>query len=436
MIIHKLAELQQPDEASLRFTPWGLARMSPEDAADFQQRLIGQFELSGQVPETTRRSFERVRTIYSYGVLCYELYTVAGDQARLVVEQALRDRFLPFYEGTVKFRDGQGNPQSVTASQYDEVYRAIRRDDGRVRGWKLELRSSRAPITFNGELSALLRWARAEGLLDGQRDRVRDTPRAQLRNFVAHPSYHLSMPPDAAAEIRELAAIINRLWGALSGAPLAREIVIVGWDDRTVTWSAADRFSTGPIDGTATCAVLRAAADEDLGAYDSLFEAITSPCEYLWGPGSCEEARAWLNREQPGGDQVPVLDRLFMLRYHGSRLYLPQAVPVAAGLTDQQREGTWYLIRADSPHDAFNHQRQLLSGDQQHAARGHCACPVDTLGDGAWQQVLRLAAEKDADVTPIKVPDLRVPMSGTPRWHEHLGDGNWCLPAPGGPSMP
>jgi len=116
MIIHKLAELQQPDEASLRFTPWGLARMNPEDAADFQQRLIGQFELSGQVPETTRKSFERVRTIYSYGVLCYELYTVAGDQAPLVVEQALRDRFLPFYEGTVKFRDGQGNPRPIPRS--------------------------------------------------------------------------------------------------------------------------------------------------------------------------------------------------------------------------------------------------------------------------------------------------------------------------------
>jgi hypothetical protein len=29
--------------------------------------------------------------------LCYDLYTVAGDLARMVTEQALRDRFLRFY---------------------------------------------------------------------------------------------------------------------------------------------------------------------------------------------------------------------------------------------------------------------------------------------------------------------------------------------------
>jgi hypothetical protein len=49
-------------------------------------------------------------------------------------KQALRERFLPFYEGTVNFTDGQGRPQAVTASSYDELYQGIRRD-GRLRGW-------------------------------------------------------------------------------------------------------------------------------------------------------------------------------------------------------------------------------------------------------------------------------------------------------------
>ena len=40
MIIKTLAELAQPDEASLHFTPWGLGpKMRAEDAAEYQQKL-------------------------------------------------------------------------------------------------------------------------------------------------------------------------------------------------------------------------------------------------------------------------------------------------------------------------------------------------------------------------------------------------------------
>ena len=144
MIVRTFAELQQPDEATLLFSPAGLGgRMRPEDAAEFQQRLIGQYALSSQVPEGTRKSFERVQNLYSYGVLCYDFFTVAGDYARLVVEQALRDRFLPFYGGTVTFVDQQGKKQVVEAAGFDALYRAIRKDDGRPRGWNLELTSGR-----------------------------------------------------------------------------------------------------------------------------------------------------------------------------------------------------------------------------------------------------------------------------------------------------
>lgn len=216
MKIKTLAELQQPDEASLMFGPWGLGKMTAEDAAKFQQEVVARYELSAQVPDSTRQSFERLRTIYAYGILCYELYTVAGDQSRLFIEQAFRDRFLPFYNGEVPFIDINGQLQSITATDYREFYQQLH-SNGRLRkakDWKLNLRSGRAPMRFNGMLDSLLRWARAEGLLGGQRDRVRDRPRLALRNLAAHPSYHVSMPPDAAAEIADLAAIINRLWGA------------------------------------------------------------------------------------------------------------------------------------------------------------------------------------------------------------------------------
>jgi hypothetical protein len=200
--IKTLAELQQPDEASLMFGPWGLGRMTAEDAAKFQQGYVAAYELTVQVPDSTRQS--------------------------------------------------------------------------------LQLRSGRAPMRFDGMLDSLLRWARAEGLLGGQRDRVRDRPRLNLRNLAAHPSYHLGMPPDAAAEIADLAAIINRLWSAPRGLPHSREVVIIAWDDRTVIWGAAHRFETGGyLTGEESCVVIRAGPHDDLGAYDSLYEAVTTPCEYL-----------------------------------------------------------------------------------------------------------------------------------------------------------
>jgi hypothetical protein len=341
--IKTLAELQQPDEASLMFGPWGLGRMTAEAAAKFQQEVVAAYELTGQVPESTRQSFDRVRTIYAYGVLCYELYTVAGDQARLFIEQALRDRFLPFYNGEVPFIDAQGQPQSITATDYRVFYEQLH-SEGRLRkgkNWKLQLRTGRAPMRFDGMLDSLLRWARGEGLLGGQRDRVRDRPRLNLRNLAAHPSYHLGMPPDAAAEIADLAAIINRLWGAPGGLPHSRKVVIIAWGERTVTWGAADRFETGGhVTGDDSCVVVRAGVHDDLGTYDSLYEAVTTPCEYLWGPGRLVDALAWVKAQRPEGDEAPLLDRLFVLRYCDGILYLPQAVPVAAGLDSGRATGT------------------------------------------------------------------------------------------------
>jgi len=429
-MIKSLAELQQPDEASLLFSPLGLgAKMRPEDAADFQQRVTAQYTLSSRVPESTRLSFERVCTIYSYGVLCYELYTVAGDQARLVAEQALRDRFLPFYGGVVNFVDGQGQSQVVTVGDFDALHKAIRTEDGRLRGWKLQLADGRSRIAFSGEFSSLLRWARAEGILGGQRDRVRDDPRVRLRNFVAHPTYHLGTPVDAANDIADLAAIINGLWGVSPGAQVRREVLAVGWDHRTVIWGRAAAFDTGPLNDAAVFVLVLADPDDDLASYDARYETTTHPCDYLWGPGSWPDAWAWLQREQPHGDDALTLDRLSMLRYDGKILYLPQAIPVVAGLPTEGRTGLWYLIRADSPADAFSHQRQTLAEVAGHKPVGHCICPVETIGDGAWSEALSLAAAAGANVTPRPVPDVRSAMSRMPRCNEILGNGSWTIPA-------
>lgn len=68
MDIRTFAEVTTPDDRSLSFTPLGLAlggRLSPEDAAAFQQRSIAAADLVLAVPEDTRSSFERLRTMHA-----------------------------------------------------------------------------------------------------------------------------------------------------------------------------------------------------------------------------------------------------------------------------------------------------------------------------------------------------------------------------------
>jgi hypothetical protein len=97
-----LSDLQAPDDRSLHFSPLGLfGRIRPEDAAEFQQRVVTRHELVPAVAEGTRQSFDQLREIFAYGLLCYDIFTVINDRALLVLEQALRDRFIDFHDGTV-----------------------------------------------------------------------------------------------------------------------------------------------------------------------------------------------------------------------------------------------------------------------------------------------------------------------------------------------
>lgn len=101
MEIRPLAELRAADDLSLAFNPYGLGgRLEPEDAAEFQHQ-IADCDLAAGVAAGTRDSFERLRTVFPYGVLCYDVYTLVGDQALLIYEQALRDRFMEWCAGTI-----------------------------------------------------------------------------------------------------------------------------------------------------------------------------------------------------------------------------------------------------------------------------------------------------------------------------------------------
>jgi|SRR5665213_3793979 len=99
--IKSLEELTTADERSLRFTPWGFStagKLDPKIAANYLQEMISHCEMVDEVPDNIRNSFERLRMLHSYGILTYEAFTIAEDLAWLLLEQALRERFITFYD--------------------------------------------------------------------------------------------------------------------------------------------------------------------------------------------------------------------------------------------------------------------------------------------------------------------------------------------------
>src|SRR6266536_4626657 len=120
MRIRTLAELTTPDGGALHFGPMGLGGgMRPESAAEYQQQTIFPAQLVPEVPDGTRQSFEQLRNVFAYGVLCYDLYTFVDDQALLVLELALRERFVALYEGRIPLISRDGSDQPLVVRTFD-----------------------------------------------------------------------------------------------------------------------------------------------------------------------------------------------------------------------------------------------------------------------------------------------------------------------------
>ncbi|MGW5446732.1 hypothetical protein [Streptomyces asiaticus] len=371
MEIRPLEDLRAADSLSLAFTPYGLGgRMTPEDAADFQQRQIADCNLAEGVAAGTRGSFERLRTVFAYGVLCYDLYTLVGDQALLIYEQALRDRFMEWCAGTITFRVPQVPDVSYTVTSYQDVAHSY--------------------------------------------------------------GHHVDTPVEAARTVRDLAELINQLWGQatpdgrLYPAPLHREIAVLSWNTsgRTRMEPAGALTAPDPMEDQEgdeyQHVVVRAIPfipgsrwnDAHWAEFDTRYETTLFPTEYLWGPGTRGEARTWLEHERPEGDRVDFIDRVFLVQDHG-RLLPPMRPAVAAGLPDNERVGVWHAVRADFPDDAFAHVRG--SGDRSagHARRpGDCpACSAEVLGSGSHDEALRAAAAALGPIQSVRLPSVRLPSS-------------------------
>jgi hypothetical protein len=453
-----LDALRGADERTLSFGPLGLGgKLDPGDAVRFQQEVISHPDLASSVPARVRECVDRLRTVYVYGVLCYDLFTVAHDQARLALEFALRERFVEFHGGSARFLDASGKAHGLAISPFTQLQAELRRHAAKDDEWRLVVRQTGDAIRFDGMLDSLLRWARQEQLLHGQRNRAHDRLLTDMRDYVAHGAGgHLLVPGDAARAISDVVEIVNQLWGAatpggrLYPAPIQREVQLVGWSPREQVMvgpvglpyggqpvephEAVEELRSaipgkGPIDDWTWVLVRTVSHDDGLMRFDSLFEVTTYPCELLWGPGNAWDAVTWAGQALPEGDAVDVLDRLFLVQYDHGRLYLPRRPEISLGLADSERAGTWSLIRADAPVEAFAHARNVVTRGSGCSRRGQCQqCAVETLRRGTWKEVADALAAERPQFQPLRVPDVRV-SSGLrwPRYHQQLDDGNWAL---------
>ena len=419
MEIKTLEQLQAVDERTLHFTPWGLGRMPAEDSAEFQQRVIARLELADEVAESTRNKFEQLRAGFSHGVLCYELFTLVEDAARLTFEQALRDRFVAHYQDrAVDVRDRRGREHRVTVTSYSAFYEQFRN----VQGVEIRIGAAGGWEHFNGMLGGLLRWARGEGLVRGQRNRSLEPAQRELRNMAAHGSYHLTSPVDAARTLSDLAELINHLWGQptpggrLYPAPLKRDIIAIGWSrsGHTILAGLAEHLASAEDEEPLSYLLVRAVADDPaLMEFDARAATTVFPSEYLWGPGTRTEAVDWLNANRPEPDQCDYLDQVVLVRSVDGQADLPMHPRVAAGLSpQQQRGGTWHAVRVDRAPDAFGHVRALVAAQPGHKPQGECRqCPAETLAAGDIATVMAAAQKAGADTTVLTVPDVRTPLA-------------------------
>jgi len=425
MDIRTFAELTTPDERSLRFTPLGLATrgtLSPESAAEFQQRAIAAADLVPAVPEGTRSSFERLRTLHAYGVLCYDLFTVVDDLTWIVLEQALRERFIEFYGGVIPLVRNDGAESTFSASNFEALSEAFRRGGSHVE-WRLRLRNQGTSMHLPLTLRPLLGWARQEQLLHGQRNRrVEEELFHKIRNRFAHGGgFRIGMPNESASGIRDLAEIINRLWGAMTPggrlypAPLQREVLVIGWSP---TWSAgeegrpfleimhAERLAEQTEPDDWMYLVVLAMRNDRLSEFDARYEFTMYPADLLWGPGTRMDALAWLEATAPVGDEVDYLDRVFAVRQHDGNVYPPCRPDMLLGLPPHHRAGTWHVVRADIPDDCFAHVRHIEAEE----SCGTWGCAVEEIVLGPWEDAAASVMNLFPGLQAATYSEARVPQ--------------------------
>jgi hypothetical protein len=199
---------------------------------------------------------------------------------------------------------------------------------------------------------------------------------SELRNRAAHLMAHeLVMPPQSARTLRDIAEIINKLWGSdteggrLFPGPVERtaRVVAIAPDCAESTELRLDQVAS--LGGDVldwSFRILLAARREDLTrigsaglacAHEPGFQTTHFPCRELWEGSGHELKRLAANGHFDGcADSVAWLDRQFFIREtEGRPEFARSAEDVLAA--DRLPSGIWHVLVADSPWDAWVHVR-------------------------------------------------------------------------------
>lgn len=427
MEVQTLRQLRTVDPRVQRFTPLGLSMglgiLSPEAAAKYVQTSVAAYDLVDDVPEDVRGNYERIRTIHSYGVLCYDLFTVAEDQCFFLLDQALGDRFVSYYAGRIPVI-GNGTEEIVEVARFRELRRLFAKGVKRPRdGWHVASRNGKRPVRLSVNLQFLLTWAWEEGLLPVQQSRRITGALANLRNYAAHwEGRRLVMPPHSARAIEQIAEIINRLWGhdtvggSLFPAPLQREPLIVSWqaEEKITSVHRPLYQALRPEEATwPSIVVLGVPHDEGLMQFDSQFERTVFPAEYLYGPRPLQESFSWVAAHPGLGGQVKYLDRLFAVRSEGQQVDRVRTPAVMYGLPPHAREGMWHITQADHPVAAWSHAVAVVRHEHTCVLGAYCEDGgVTPLAHGTWSDGVACALTLIPNLKPVAPPEARVPALG------------------------
>lgn len=382
-----VSELARPvDPRGLYFTPLGLGGPMPPDVA--QQVFARDCEvlaLPEVVPASVRSQFAKVLRMYADGVFSYDNFTAAPREAHRVLEVALKVRFLEHYAAGVPLVSN-GSDELVMVRKFEEVHPRLRRRKVRLKGHP----------RFNGSLASLLRWARDEHYLYGQRNRVREDATLWIRNYEAHSEFDtVRMPPDTWRTLRHVSEVIARLWEAAAPTrtvypgTIERIPMVVGRGPHELEGTqfplellpqVRDEDAREPV-----WYVLLGALDEQLEWWRPGIEGTSTPVERLWGPGSWQELKAAVEALAPlwKSDTVMALDRVFYVRAQDGAVDAARSAAQILDLRDHQVGEEWFVVMADSPGDARTHVHRALSGTCRKRA---CDCPATTLLDRASRE--------------------------------------------------
>ncbi len=236
----------------------------------------------------------------------------------------------------------------------------------------------------------------------------------------------LGTPVDSTRSINDLAEIINRLWGfttpqgRLYPSPVPRHPLVLSWNHAWPTQAHAEfrtifpgDLAQAPDSGWTHIVVLAPDIDQrGLEAFDARYDTTPFPLKYLWGPGSRDQAMGWLAENQPPSDDVTQLDRLFLIRRHRGKVYLPVRPENFLGLPRENRRGMWRLVMADFPNDAHYHVRHQNQGHKN--CPSEHGCPVTHLASGSWGSVEARLRQVQPDLTPVRYVRAAVPRHPYP----------------------